>query len=147
MALDELQDQKSLGAHWSRLEEPYGDVRWKKNIARFSPRRVVYAWMISRVLKQPFRNQQTKSTVWVLEEQNTEGGTPIISGKYFRHTMDSLAAKVLHSTFKFVDKIYQIPKTYIYKWFLEGVYLNKIYKNSSAQSMLCKEKKTYAPSR
>jgi hypothetical protein len=36
---------------------------------------------------------------------------------------------------------------YIYKWFLEGVYLNKIYKNSSAQSMLCKEKKTYAPSR
>jgi hypothetical protein len=63
--------------------------------------------------------------------------------------MDSLAAKVLHSTFKFVDKIYQIPKTYIYiyKWFLEGVYLNKIYKNSSAQSMLCKEKKTYAPSR
>jgi len=30
MALDELQDQKSFGAHWSRLEEPYGDVRWKK---------------------------------------------------------------------------------------------------------------------
>ena len=26
MALDELQDQKSFGAHWSRLEEPYGDV-------------------------------------------------------------------------------------------------------------------------
>ena len=33
MALDELQDQKSFGAHWSRLEEPYGDVRWKKNAA------------------------------------------------------------------------------------------------------------------
>jgi hypothetical protein len=29
MALDELQDQKSFGAHWSRL----GDVRWKKNTA------------------------------------------------------------------------------------------------------------------
>ena len=30
MALDELQDQTSFGAHWSRLEEPYGDVRWKQ---------------------------------------------------------------------------------------------------------------------
>ena len=30
MALDELQDQKSFGAHWSRFEEPCGDVRWKK---------------------------------------------------------------------------------------------------------------------
>jgi hypothetical protein len=29
MALDELQDQKSFGAHWSRLEEPYGDVTCK----------------------------------------------------------------------------------------------------------------------
>jgi len=35
MALDELQDQKSFGAHWSRLEEPYGDVTCKleKNTA------------------------------------------------------------------------------------------------------------------
>ena len=30
MALDELQDHKSFGAHWSRLEEPYGDVTRKK---------------------------------------------------------------------------------------------------------------------
>jgi hypothetical protein len=36
MALDELQDQKSFGAHWSRLEEPYGDVRWKKTPRTFS---------------------------------------------------------------------------------------------------------------
>ena len=35
MALDELQDQKSFGAHCSRLEEPYGDVRWKKHRAPF----------------------------------------------------------------------------------------------------------------
>ena len=34
MALDELQDQKSFGAHWSRLEEPYGDViKVEKNTA------------------------------------------------------------------------------------------------------------------
>ena len=31
MALDELQGQKSFGAHWSRLEEPYGNLRWKKH--------------------------------------------------------------------------------------------------------------------
>ena len=31
MALDELQGQKSFGAHWSRLEERYGNLRWKKN--------------------------------------------------------------------------------------------------------------------
>ena len=36
MALDELQDQTSFGAHWSRLEEPYGDVRWKKTPRTFS---------------------------------------------------------------------------------------------------------------
>jgi len=35
MALDELQDQKSFGAHWYRLEEPYGDVRWKKTPRTF----------------------------------------------------------------------------------------------------------------
>ena len=35
MALDELQDQKSFGARWSRLEELYGDVRWKKHRAAF----------------------------------------------------------------------------------------------------------------
>ena len=26
-------NQTPFGAHWSRLEEPYGDVRWKKNTA------------------------------------------------------------------------------------------------------------------
>jgi hypothetical protein len=36
MALDELQDQKSFGARWSRLEELYGDVRWKKTPRSFS---------------------------------------------------------------------------------------------------------------
>ena len=105
-----------------------------------------HAWMISGALKPPARNQQIKSTVWLLEEQSTEGGAPFISGKSFWYTVDG--HRPLFTLFNIQVSEHDISISENQNGLeLEGAYLNKAYKNSSTQSVLCKERKTYAPSR
>jgi len=53
MALDELQDQRSFAAHWSRLEEAYGSVRWeKKHRASFQKQ---FPCKLQVIIKKPFQ--------------------------------------------------------------------------------------------
>jgi len=196
MALDELQDQKSFGAHWSRL----GDVRWKKNTADLFRNNFPVNYRSSSKkhfkfpgnLKPILGNESVvpfamAKTTFFQNAQNTGAVFPPTGGlclddikssettlQESANKVDSLSswgAKHWRWYTNYLRKIFpayhgqsrsQSPSfniqvrgqdisnsenLYIYKWFLEGVYLNKIYKNSSAQSMLCKEKKTYAPSR
>ena len=197
MALDELQDQKSFGAHWSRL----GDVRWnKKHCGPFQEQfpcklqviikktfqvpwefKAYFGEWISSFVRYGENNIFSKRSKhwrgfppdglfmlgWYQEFWNNPSGISKQSRQF--EFLRSKTLKVVHQLSP--ENISGIPWTvsqpksfiqhssswtryikfrkliYIYKWFLEGVYLNKIYKNSSAQSMLCKEKKTYAPSR